>query len=482
MSDLVDSRFVFHKPTKWNQGQFQKFQGSEVLHILPSNKSPTLYEFELPNTNSALIFGPKTGFRVRCALQCKAAATETDDKFNTIPLEDYAKLIIEPNWFDQVVKSVDVFNNNSIVKCDDVPRYADAYVNTYLHAHMDSDLKAYLTPEPWHPSNAVPIKGKWNMDENGEWHEYSKLVLNKSLFGFRYVPLTFPFFQNANFGKDGHPPCVLPLTPQSRMTISVNLKEDLNCIFRKPTSNTKVYRLKIESIELYVEEARLLPSFERTFFKRKDPLVYAGVTRYGMVENIPPENMTHRTELPKSPMPEGIFIFALPKKVLGGEYKYQEVASLDDPIFVKHNIESIEVTCNGLPLAVKTPKPGMFRHPQMEIQNFIDHKDSPPFGLYQDPKMLTLDRIREGGDNSLFPHVYYTLCPTGKQTRTIAIGDDGRALNQPVNLELTFKFKANGAVANVQYFIYAFYTDVNMIYDMKTNTFIPNYMKSRPSV
>jgi len=482
MTDLVDSRFVFHKPTKWNQGQFQKFQGSEILHILPSNKSPTLFEFELPNTNSALIFGPKSGFRIRCAVQCKATATETDDKYDKVPAGDYDKVIMETNWFDHVVKSVDVFNNNSVVKCDDVPRYADAYLNTYLHAHMDSDLKAYLTPEACHPANAVPIKGKWNHDANGDWHTYSKHVLDKSMISFRYVPFVFPFFQNANFGKDGHPPCVLPLTPQSRMTMSINFKEDLNGIFKKASGNAKIYRLKIESVELFVEEARLLPNFERSFFKRKDQLIYAGVTRYGMVENIPFENLTHRVELPKSPMPEGLFIFALPKKVLGGEFKFEEVTSLNDPIFAQHNIESLEITVNGLPLAVKTPKPGMIRHPQIELQQYIDHKDVPPFGIFQDPKVLSLEKVREGGDNSLFPHIYYNLCPTGKQTRWIAIGDDGRAINQPVNLDITFKLKSGGAPNNIQYFIYAFYTDVNMIYDMKTNTFIPNYMKSRPSL
>ena len=175
MSDKVDSRFVFANTPKWKQGQNQKLQSYEMLTILPSNKSPTLIEFELAHMNSVLMFGPNSGFRVQGAFEVKPKEDDPDTSFVEIPAAEYAKVVLMPNWFENLVKSVDVFHNNTQIKCDDVPRYADQFVNTYIYSRMDKEVRDYLFPEPHNPGRCVPLKkGGFSKEADSEWHEYSK--------------------------------------------------------------------------------------------------------------------------------------------------------------------------------------------------------------------------------------------------------------------------------------------------------------------
>jgi len=488
--DKVDSRFVYANSPKWQQGQHQKLQGFEILTILPTNKSATLYEFEFPNSNSVLLFGPMSGFRVKGVFECKDSATALDTSYVPIPAADYSKVMVQPNWFENIVKSVDVFNNNASVKCDDVPRYADMVLNTYLYANMDKELKNYLCPEAHHPARCLPIvKGGFSSEADSEWHNYSKTIFGKAAFEFRYVPMfVFPFFQHALFGSPGgRPPAALPMSLLEKLKVSINFKENFTCIFKKLgdataiAANTKIYRFRIIGIEMVVLEARLSLNYERILMKKHTPLKFYGVTRYGMVENIPHANLSHRTEIKNVDFPEGIFIFALPKKIIGGDYTFEEVTNTTAAIFSNHNISTINITFNGLPLAIKTPNYGTIRDSLIEIKQLLDHKEAPPFGIPQDPHLLDISQVKEGGENTSYPHVYLNLCPSLNETRFIGIGDDGKGINQPGNLEIQFKFAAGGATLNATYYIYLFYTDVNMTLDPKTKNFSPYYKRVRPA-
>lgn len=489
-SDKVDSRFVSANAPKWRNGQHQKLQGSEWLTIQPSAKSATHYEFELSNLNSVLMFGPASGFRVKGAFEFKDNREALDSTYKLIPEAEYSSMQLQPNWFENLTKSVDVFHNNTQVKCDDVPRYADQFLNSYLYSMMDKEMKDYLFPEPHHPGRCVPIKkGGFSAEADSEWHEYSKLVFNQRSIEFRHVPTnTFPFFQQPDFGAYGSRlPVVVPMAILDKLTVGINFKESTECIFKKlgnvaaVTANTKVYRFRISSIELVVEEARLNPAFEKAFLKRTTPILYPGVTRYGMVENIPAGVLSHRTELPKIDYPEGIFVFALSDKVIGGQFKYQDVASVTDPIFMDHNITSMDFTYNGMPLFIKTPNLGHIRDNMMAIQHMIDHKETPPFGIPQDLERVTWQSIKDGGTDSNFPHVYINLCPSRNETRRIAVSDDGKSINNLGDINIHFKFGTGGARANATYYIYVFYTDVCMVLDMKAKSIHSYYKKVRSS-
>ena len=487
---MTDSRFVYGTTPKWQQGQNQKLQGTEILTIPASSKSPTLYEFELPNSNSVFLFGPNTGFKVKGVFEYKGK-TEADTAYIAIPDTHYSKVALQPNWFENLIKSIDVFNNNASVKCDDVPRYADHILNTYLYSTMDTEVKDYLCPEAQHPARCVPTKKDWySVTQNKEWHEYAKTVFGQVQFAFLYVPMfVFPFFQHAHFGANGgRLPNALPMSLIEKMRISMSLKENTDCIFKKIGAaqadidgNDKVYRFRIHSIDLVIEEARLQPSFERTLTKRTTPLHFSGVTRYGRVENITKNVLSHRTEIKSVEYPEGVFIFALNEKVIGGDYKFSDAGSVNNPVFMNTNLESVGITYNGLPLAIKTPNYGTVRDQITEIKHYIAHKEAPPFGIPQDLLRLKLADIEEAGENSDFPHVYINLCPSLNETRWIAIGDDGRGINTPGNLEFQFKFRSGGATEGANYYIYLFYTDTNMTLDPRTKSFIPFYKRVRPA-
>jgi hypothetical protein len=485
---MTDARFVFDNPPRWQQGQHQKLQGTEFITIPASTKSSTLYEFELPNSNSVFLFGPLSGFKVKGVFEQKLeGATE----YTAIPADQYPKVQLQPNWFENLIKSIDVFNNNASVKCDDVPRYADHVLNTYLYANMDKDVLEYLAPHHNHPARCVPVRTLgFPATANSEWHEYSKHVFGKPTFEFRYVPMfVFPFYQHAYFGAAGGKlPNALPMALLEKLRISISLKEDTKCIFKKlgdaatVEANKTDYRFRLISIDLIVEEARLQTQFERLFTKKSGPVYFNGITRYGRVENISPATLTHRTEIKNIDYPEGIFIFALNKKVIGGEFTYTDVAAPStSPVFVNTNIESVDITFNGLPLAVKVPNIGTIRDQTIEIKSLMDHKEAPPFGIPQDPHLLSMLTVMEAGERTSYPHVYMNLCPSLKETRLIGIGDDGKGINTPGNLELNIKFKPPNGSADATYYIYLFHTDTNMILDPRTKSLTPYYKRVRPS-
>ena len=488
-SDKIDSRFVYPAPPKWKSGQNQKLQGTELLTILPSTKSPTLYQFELTDMNSVLLFGPSTGFRVKCALQSKASETAADATYAAIPLADYAKVQLMPNWFEHLVKSVDVFNGHVQVKCDDVPRHVDPWLNTYLYSMMEKETKRYLFPEANNPARCVPgTTGGFPGTENSNWHNYSKQVLNKTTFDFRYVPThVFPFFQQPDFGANGSRyPAAIPMSGVEKLTISINLREDTGCVFKKlgtddeVAANKSVYRVVITSIELIVEEARLQSAFEKSITRRTGNLLFPGVTRFGLATSIPANILSHRIELPKLDFPEGIFIFALSDKVVGGQFNYgTDKKNIADNIFMPLNISNIDLTFNGVPLFVKSPNPGHVRDNHIAIRNMIDHLETPPFGVPQDPDLINFELIRDCGKDSNFPHVYLNLCPSRNETRLVPIMEDGKIINHPVEIHLNFKFQTGGATPGATYFIYVFYTDVCMIMDLKNKTILPFYKKVR---
>ena len=112
----------------------------------------------------------------------------------------------------------------------------------------------------------------------------------------------------------------------------------------------------------------------------------------------------------------------------------------------------------------------------MEVKQMIDHLAAPPFGVTMDHKKVTLDVIKNGGKNTPSPHVYINLCNFGDKARLVPLLNDGSVLAQNRDLDLNITFKTGGAVAGVTYFFYLFYTDINMIFDLKNKKFYSPYL------
>lgn len=475
-SSKIDSRFVFSEPTKWRQGQKQFLWGTEYLTILPTSKSPTLYEFELP-TGSSLLFGNQSGFYIRGVFQVKDA-NAADSAFATVPAAQSTEVALVPNWFEHLLKDPQLYHGNMPLNPHDVPRYSDAFLNTYLYANMYPETKKCLLSEAHNPGRCV---GKRAVDfslagESNEWLNYSKTVFGKQKLEFRYVPMhTFPFMQQTNYCTDGRPPAAIPLQVLQKMSIQLQFKSSHDCIFLKPSTNTKVYRFKIDSIELLVEEARLNPNLERAFLNQKGTIYYSGLTKFAMTENITATVGQHRLRFQDVPMPEGLFICALPKTALSGNYISSEVTA---KVFKNHNIERVDVLFNNMPLAIKSPNIGDVNLHVLELKQMMDHYEQPPFGVLQDLSSIELANFVEGGKNTSFPHIYIPLCPSGKETRIVPIGGDGQTVNKNGDLDVNIKFGENGA-SDATYLAYIFYTDVNMMLDLSTSTFSPVYKRAK---
>ena len=261
------------------------------------------------------------------------------------------------------------------------------------------------------------------------------------------------------------------------MSIQLQFKENQEGIFMKPASNTKVYRFKIDSIELVVEEARLNPAMERAYLNQKGTLYFEGLTKFAVTENIASGVQQHRMRFQDVPLPEGIFIFALPKTALSGAFKPSTVTA---KMFANHNIQDVNVVFQNMPMSIKSPSIGDIRLRPVELKQVMDHYEYPPFGVLQDPNLITLDAIGEGGERSAFPHIYIPLCPSGRETRLVPVGGDGQTINKNGDLDIGLKFTSDGA-ANATYLFYIFYSDVNMMLDLATQTFSPMYKRSKPN-
>ena len=452
----------------------QVLQNVSTRTLEPISKVGNSYEFEIAS-NSIVLFGPETGFYITGSFQGKA---EGSTEFETIPLTDYQLVKVQPNWLEHCIKSIDVFHHHSNTRPHETPPFVEAFLNTYLSAVMDKFQKKYLFYESSSPGNGVPVtKDGWTLTANSEWHKYSKTVFGEDSISFNYIPLhLFPFFQGPNFIMEG-PLNGIPMQGLGKLAVRLNFKDSFDHIFRKLATNNKSYTFNLESVTLKYDEAHLSPAYEKQFLNTKRMLNFSGVTKFGLTENIPAQVQSHRCRFQDILMPEGIFIFALPSSVVGGQYKYSE--DTNDAIFMNHNVTKVELSFGGLPFFLKSPNIGDVTNDLIEKKSVRDHMEQPPFGLWQDPDHLNFNTLVDGGINTAYPHIYVNLTLGGKDKRIVPIGDDGSILKTSNDLDIVLTFGSGGATDKTTYFIYIFYSDINMILDMKNQRFFPYYKRAR---
>ena len=473
---MGDARLSFTEMTQsWRSGTRQHLLGSDYVTYEPTAKveeQPSIVEFDVLS-NQTFLFGPMTHFSIAGVFQGKAA----EGDWTNLVAADAAKVNVQPNWYGHLIKEIAIYYGNTKLCTVDESRYISAYNETYLYNYMDELGRKLLCPQACHPGNGIPsIKGGWNTNGGTEWASYAKEIFTGDIINFDHIPMhMFPFFQRANFLVDNNFPSPLPMPVLGKLTIRISFNDKLDNIFKNVAANVTKYRFAFESIQLIVEQARLSANFERQFYGKKGLLPYSGVTKIMINETIGAGNLTHRTRFQDVPMPEGLFVFALPKKCITGTYSWSE--NTDWNIFSAHNIKNINFSYNGLSFYMKEPNVSMIENNQMEVKQLVDHLASPPFGLTMDPKKLTLASISSGSTATPYPHVYLNFCNYGgDKTRIVPLLNDGSVLSQNHDLDLTVEFKAAGATANVTYFFYIFFTDTNMILDMKTKTFHSPYI------
>lgn len=466
----MDSRLTYPKLPVWQKGFNQALQGTD-LHTISSSiiDAQTNYDFELPSTGT-LLFGPMSGFLINGIFETKAAEA-ADNAFTRLSPANGADVSLIPNWFEHLIEDLTVYHCKMPILAHDVPKKAEPFLNTYLYAHMHSENKDCLFPEPSNPGRCIGHSEKdWSLtDESSMWRKYANEAFKNGEITFRYVPpFIFPFYQHPNLSLFGKLPAAVPMPAVGKMSVNLRLKEKSDGIFKRKENNLNVYRFRIQKILLKVEEARLNLTFERKFLSRKESIVYPGVTHFGSYENIRPGALNYKCKLANVSFPEGVFVCALPKETLGPNYKW---APENNNVFLKHNIDNMKIFFQNKMLSLRSPGVGDFKDHMMGIKQLLDYRENPPFGVRQEPGISIFNTLSNGGESTLYPHLYFNLTPSGNESRIIPAGDDGHILGKRGDLDIVMNFAVEGATNDAVYMVYIFYTDASILFDMKTKEF-----------
>jgi len=474
---MSDPRLEYVDLPTWQQYKQQRLLGTNYVVIEPNNQlveEPTQVEFEI-NNFAPLLFGPMSKFQIQGHFETRAT---DNDEWDGPAAADASSVLLAPNWFEMLIKSVDVFHNNQRISASDEARFIPAHLNAMLYAYMEPTAKKLLCPQPVHPGYCVPVnKDSWKLDAE-PYNSYAKQVFTGDKIFFDYVPnFQFPFYQGSNFLTDGSAPRMVPMQTLGKLSVRFSLFDKQDHIFRNKANHTKKYRFVFDAFNLILEEARLAPTFERTLLSAKKQLAYPGVTRLQLVESIPGGTASFKTRFQDICMPESLFIFCLDKQVASGTYKFS--TSTKENVFLPHNISSIDLSFDGKRFSLKEPHLGNIGDDSLDSKTLFDHLAAPPFGVNLDSTVATYTKLRQGGENSAYPHIYIPLVHySGDKNRLIPAMDDGSCVSKRADLNIDFKFARNNSTENAVYVIYAIYTDVAIILDLKNKYFMSPYLSN----
>ena len=472
---MSDPRLEYVDLPAWQQHKQQRLLSTSYVVIEPNNSledTPTQVEFEI-NNNAPLLFGPMSKFQIEGQFQARAT---DNDEWEGAQAAEASNVLLAPNWFEMLIKSVDVFHNNQRVSASDEARFIPAHLNAMLYAYMEPTAKKLLCPQPVHPGYCVPVnKDAWKLDAE-PYSAYAKQVFANKNITFNYVPnFQFPFYQGSNFLTDGSAPRMVPMQNLGKLSVRFTFFDKQDHIFRKKAGNTKKYRFAFESFEMILEEARLAPAFERTLLASRKHLAFPGVTRLQLVESIPGGTASYKTRFQDIYMPESLFIFCVHKQVASGTYSFAN--STKENVFLPHNIGSVDLSFDGKRFSLKEPHLGNVGEDTIESKNLFDHLALPPFGVSLDQSTVTYAKLKEGGVNSAFPHIYIPLTHYGgDKSRLIPALDDGSCVSKRSDLDIFLKFVMNNSTTDAVYVIYAVYADVAIILDLKNKIFTSPYL------
>ena len=497
--EAESDRFDYPGPVKWmNDGGKQRIVSNIFQRLEPSSRVdpvPTHIDFDLKDFFNFWYMGPNTYIEVKGQFQSCTPQDNTKEPptpqtaWAGVAANDSANVVVEPNWFESLIKRIEVHHGGVAVYTSDEGASMSHLVNTYLYNYMNKDVKKKLCPQACHPGNGVPSKkGAWDIGEDTEWQHYSKSIFlgGTSHVVFNWVPMhVFPFFQGKNYLENE--PKLMPMPALKPMLVRFYLNDNPMSIFKKKANNKKLYRFALSSFAICYEQVKLSTNAHRMLMSNK-VLEYPGVTRLTKRVTINTGDMSSVTTIPNIPMPESIFVFAVPKEVPNGTFLYQNATTTD--VFLAHNITGVKFAYGNQNFFELEPHIGMITKTPIENKLVTDLRDYPPFGLMFDEEKINFDAVKDGAKNTPYPHVYVNFCCDKDGSRLLPInekGIQGSVLKNFVNaqkvktynpLDLTFTFEAPGAAANATYIVYMVYTDNYVVLDMpKTgSTFRSHYI------
>jgi hypothetical protein len=227
---MSDPRLDYVDLPTWQQSKQQRLLGSDYIVIDPSNKleeETSQLEFEV-NNSAPLLCGPMSKFHVEGRFDTKA--NDAADWANATA-DEAANVLLAPNWFEMLIKSIDVFHNNQRISTSNEARFIPAHLNSMMYAYMEPTAKKLLCPQPEHPGYCVPVdKDSWKI-KTEPYTKYAKLVFGKKII-FTFVPyFQFPFHQVSNFLTDGSAQRMVPLQNLGKLSIRFTFFDKHDHIF-----------------------------------------------------------------------------------------------------------------------------------------------------------------------------------------------------------------------------------------------------------
>jgi hypothetical protein len=474
----TDEQFEYD-PVDWNwkTNKHQKVLGKELVVIQPNKKVELvpsgILEFDV-KTEDVVSFTPNTRFHIEGQFEYKELPADT--QWIPCTAAEYAKVIVQPNWVDNLIKRVDVYNGGQLIVTNDEGHFVAPYINTFLYAYMDKHQKRLLCPEPCSPGNGVPTKTGaegWDKAAGSEWQAYSKKIFTGENISFGHLFMQqFPFWQHSNYFE--RMPKILPSNAMLRINVLFNDYPD--AIFKQVGTNVRLYRFAFKKFELWTEQLRVNPSVKASMLKEKRVQHFSGVCRMLRSESIASTLTIYRHSVQDVFFPEGVLLYTLPKDVLAGSYKYKNNA--DGNVLSANKITNVAIQFGDQTYFFNHPNIGDVKDASRELNTLVDYFAKPPFGMKMDPEKITLAALEDGFKNTPYPHVYLNLCNFADISRVVPFLDkDATIVGKRNKLDIIMTFETGGAVNDVTYFAHLFYTDYNTAFDPKTKQFTTPYIK-----
>lgn len=452
----------------WRNVRNYKTFGTELIRtesIVPLEEIPKQLEFEI-SANRPVKCNLLTRFYIKCFFESRA--TE-NDPWTKVLATDYANVVLEPCWFESLLKNITIYHGNMSITSSDSNPIADLYFNKFLYYVMKKDLKRLLAPEKSHFANHLPSSLEdWDFSSEESlksWKDYAAHVFHPKGCEFSWSPLVWPWLQNSDYVLN-QDQIDLPFPSLGKLHVRLNFKDSQNHIFRLKSTNTKQYRVRFKHFSLMYEENRINPTIARPL---KSQILFPGNVVDSRIESIASNEMHYRTRFLNASLPESLIIFCVKKSVLGETYTYNEADCWKKPIFLKHNIKEVELLVQGNSLSLRPPHFGQL---DLECNQLKYLHDVEKFGIRNIPCDLSKLSMETAFDHPIFPHIYINLLSNLEKHRILPINSEsGLALKKDNTIDLLLKFQSTGSQVDCNYVILLTYSDYSQCYDFKTNKF-----------
>ena len=470
--------------SNWQNVKSQSILRSDMIEVVGIESHNNTYLFEIEGNSNAITFDNACGFYVN--VEFKKHKITTPNEFVFIPVEDKVNVLVQRNWWEFLIKDFNVYHTHELIHIHDYPTTVDPYLNTFLYSKMDPLNLKLRAPGKHHPARTcLTDKDSWSHSSEN-WKTYADLIFGDTDILFKWIPLNkFPFNQNVNY--EPHKKIVaLPMPAIGKLQFQLTLTDDTSSVFNIINASLTTgfkYKVILKSIKLCYKEIVLNPNIERLFYEntstvKSSSLLFPGTSIFGFSENIPAGISHHLTSFRQIPYPEGIFIFALPRKTANG-YNIFSTSTSKNSVFLTHNIKEIGIRVNNNPLSVKTPCMGHFMNQYINAEMFEDYLRRPPFNIHLDADKISEEIIRNGFIDSDCPHVYLNFNElSGPSSRKIPIGcTENEVLKRNVDISLNLMFTDGEGSIDATFYFLCFYSDILCSWKYNDRKFAPYYKK-----